>query len=381
MLKRFINFGSIEQMPAVIRNVRKSAQFVGLDEDGKAIFDEAKKAAPVLLTLSEKIHGTQGAVCYSTETKFYVQSRKNIITPEKDNAGFAFWAKAHEEELTDIIQRLAEEYNIDLTETIVTLFGEWAGGNIQKNACVSGLPKQFFIFQHFKVSPLVPLSDSDSTTEPSKWYETCYKTIKQDPYDDAKVWVDKTEDGIYNVMNFQHWNMELDFERPDIARNKIIELVEKIIEPNSPLGCELGKEKNTGEGIVATFLDSKRNLMRFKIKGDKHCKGTGKIKKLKPVDSALEQAKIDFVNKYASSESRFQQMWTEIVHSTHNGDEDLMEMKNMGTFIRLVIADVIKENSTEMSKMGLEPKMINSMISAVARNFFKSKLDENAGLK
>jgi len=139
-------------------------------------------------------------------------------------------------------------------------------------------------------------------------------------------------------------------------------------------------EKNLffiGEGVVCTFLDSKGNLQRFKVKGEKHCKGTGKIKKLKPVDSVKEQAKVDFVNKYAATESRLQQMWTEIVHSVHNGDEKLVEMKDMGQFLRLVVNDVIKENSTEMAEMKLEPKEVNGKISEVGRDFFKSKLAES----
>jgi len=135
-----------------------------------------------------------------------------------------------------------------------------------------------------------------------------------------------------------------------------------------------------GEGVVCVFLDENGNLQRFKVKGNAHSKGTGKIKKLKPVDSVKEQAKVDFVNKYAATESRLQQMFTEIVHSVHNGNEQEVEMKDMGTFLRLVIKDVIKENSTEMVEMKLEPKEVNSKISEVAREFFKSKLAEIAGM-
>jgi len=251
MEKRFISFGIIQQMPTVVKKVKLQEQFVGVDENGKAIYNNSLKAKLVTLTITEKIHGTNAAVCYSLEID-YIQSRKNIITPEKDNAGFAFWASQNQEYLEDIIQDLAEEYNIDLTENIVTLFGEWAGGSIQRNACVSGLDKSFFIFQHFKVSPLTPLSESDENIESAVWHETALKNSEG-----YKKWVDDKDHNIYNVMNFPHWNIELDFERPDIARNEIIDLVEKTIEPNSPLGCELGKEVFEGPFTIKDGKPSK----------------------------------------------------------------------------------------------------------------------------
>ena len=107
-------------------------------------------------------------------------------------------------------------------------------------------------------------------------------------------------------------------------------------------------------------------------------KGSGKVKTLKPVDEAKENAKRTFVNEIACSESRLQQMFTEIVHSVHNGDESLMEMKNMGQFLSLVVKDVIKEHTEEMMAQGFEPKTLNGKISEVSRNFFKTKLVEVA---
>jgi hypothetical protein len=109
-------------------------------------------------------------------------------------------------------------------------------------------------------------------------------------------------------------------------------------------------------------------------------KGSGKVKTLKPVDSVKEQKKIDFVNKFACTEGRLEQMWTEIVHSVHNGDENLMTRKDMGQFLKLVATDILKEESDRMVELKLEPKECNGLISKVARGFFDSKLDELAGM-
>jgi len=73
-------------------------------------------------------------------------------------------------------------------------------------------------------------------------------------------------------------------------------------------------------------------------------------------------------------------MFTEIVHSTHNGDNTLMSMKDMGPFLKLVVNDVIKEETDRMMEQGLEPKVINGMISKVARIYFQDRLDSEAGL-
>lgn len=186
------------------------------------------------------------------------------------------------------------------------------------------------------------------------------------------------EKGIWFIDNFPLVEIEIDFDRPDIAQNKMIEMVDKL-EQESLVGKAFGQEKNVGEGYVFTF-EYKGEVLKFKVKGEKHSKGTGKVKTLKPVDEELENKKIAFVNEFACTESRLQQMFTEIVHSVHNGEENLMEMKDMGQFLRLVINDVIKEESDRMMEMGLEPKTVNSHISKVARTFFKSKLDEMAGI-
>ena len=111
--------------------------------------------------------GLRGAICYSEPDGFWVQSRKNIITPEKDNAGCAAWCYEREAQWMVLVEQLSEFHNIDLNKNIITIYFEFAGGNIQKNSCVSGFDKGAYIFEFFKVSPIEP-----SETEESKWFET-----------------------------------------------------------------------------------------------------------------------------------------------------------------------------------------------------------------
>jgi hypothetical protein len=373
-MKRFITFGSIDQFNTVIKNVTRKAQFVSYDEVTKEVtIDRDAKLPTITATGSEKIHGTNASVCYSNPDGFWVQSRKNIITPEKDNAACAFSAYANEDVWMEIILALAKEHNINLDENIISVYFEWSGGNIQKNSALTGLDKRSMIFQYFKVSPIEPQLANDGTEISAKWMETKVY-YEQDRSEGSETWIDNTEKNIFNIMNFPLVEIEIDFNEPKMSQNKMIALVDEM-EKNSPVGQAFGIENNIGEGYVFTF-EYNGEIHRFKVKGEEHSKGSGKVKTLKPVDEELENRKRKFVNEIACTESRLQQMWTEIVHSVHNGDETLMEMKNMGDFLRLVINDVIKEESDKMAEMGLEPKMVNSLTSAVARDFFKSKLTE-----
>ncbi len=100
----------------------------------------------------------------------------------------------------------------------------------------------------------------------------------------------------------------------------------------------------------------------------------------KPIslDTIFEQNKIDFVNNHACKEFRFEQAWQEVFGIENEKMEPTI--KAMGDFLRFVIRDVMKEESDIMEENSLSPKVVNSMISRVARGWFSSKLDEEAGL-
>lgn len=71
-------------------------------------------------SFTEKIDGTNACVHVDVALgEITCQSRTTIITPEKDNYGFARWAQANKEELL----KLGDGYH----------FGEWWGQGIQRN--------------------------------------------------------------------------------------------------------------------------------------------------------------------------------------------------------------------------------------------------------
>ena len=71
------------------------------------------------VTISEKIDGTNACVVVHEGEVVGAQSRNRIITPEKDNMGFARWVEENKESLAT----LGDGYH----------YGEWAGEGIQKN--------------------------------------------------------------------------------------------------------------------------------------------------------------------------------------------------------------------------------------------------------
>lgn len=132
----------------------------------------------------------RNCVCYSNKTGLWVQSRKQIITPENDNAGCAAFVEKNKEVWIDIIKTLADNWVFDLDKYIIAIYFEWCGGSIQKKSAVSGLDKRAIIFEHFR---LVSLNKNNDRI---LWVATnCSLAGK------GLVWVDHPESNIFNTMN------------------------------------------------------------------------------------------------------------------------------------------------------------------------------------
>jgi len=365
-MKRFIRFGKIGQLRDVIRNFSSHVQYVGI-ENGEAKYDSSIKLPTVKIIASEKIHGTNAGVCFSAPDGFWIQSRRNIITPEKDNHSCALNATHNQETWMNIIQHQAKVYDIDLNENIISIFFEWSGQGIQKNSALTGLSKRSMIFQHFKVSPILEQSTEDGNDENSSssyWLE-----IKD--FDSSA-----NEVGIYSIMDFPTYSFDIDFSNPKLSVNSMIQLVEEIIEPNSPVGKQFDIENNVGEGIVCTFM-WENILYRFKVKGEKH--SATKVKTLTPVDEEKERVKIEFANLVCSA-SRLEQAWDECFHVGQSEEIENKNRKHTGSFIRLVMNDILAEEVDIMMERKLEVSDIKESVGNISRKWFFEQIDANVGL-
>lgn len=349
-MKKHISFGSIGQFGTVAKDIGHRARYSGTDSEGNLIYSNVD--LPILKAVgSEKIHGTNLTIAYNDVDGIWYQSRSSIITPQHDNAGSAFFCEARKDILINIIKMLAKEHNVDLSKDTLVLCGEFCGGSIQKNSAVSSLDKRIILFQHFKVA-----TDCE---DDNYWLET-----KVD-----NKWISSDQDLIFNIMNFKTYELEIDFNYPKLFNNKMIELLDSI-EKNSPVGNYFGVENNIAEGIVFTVL-FKDVVYKWKVKGEAHSKS--KVKKLNTVDNEKEQLKIDVSNEVTPA-WRLEQMYDLANDVINSGKPDI---KNIGTFMRLLINDVIKEEIGLLTKNSLEIKDISKHISAIARRWYLEQLNSS----
>ena len=182
-MKKMIKFPSIEQFRTVVSNVNRHFNFVGLDENGEAIYDPTLPKPVITFKGTVKLHGTNAGVSFNNIGGLWAQSRENIITVEKDNAGFAFFVESNKEIFEQMANDIAHVYGLNLDNNTVSIYGEWCGGNIQKGVGITNLPKSFFIFG-VKVTPHTS-SEEELKAKPAYWIPSHY--------------LSSPEDNIYNI--------------------------------------------------------------------------------------------------------------------------------------------------------------------------------------
>lgn len=287
-----------------------------------------------------KLHGTNAGVSYSTEDGLWAQSRKNIITVEKDNAGFAFFVNSKK----DYFETLLKKYHKE--DFITTIFGEWCGGNIQKGVAINGLEKMFVIFA-------IKFTDID---DPDKHY---YREIEDSSPDN----------GIFNSTMFPKYEIDIDFNQPKLAQAKLVEMVEGV-EKECPVGKYFGNI-GIGEGIVFCNYDEGGILQHiFKAKGEKH--SASKVRTIAKVDVEKVQSIQKFI-EYAVTENRLNQAIEQVF--TINSIEP--DIKMMRDFLSWVSKDVMAEEMDTMVDNNLEPKDIGRDLGKKARNWFIDYLNNN----
>lgn len=353
---KIIKFPSIEQFKNVIADINRNYNFVGLDENGDAIYDPARPKPVLTFKGTVKLHGTNFGVSYNELEGMWAQSRENVITPEKDNAGSAFFVETNYSAFMGLFNNVIQVTGINPHENTISIYGEWAGKGIQKSVAISNIDKSMFIFG-VKITPH-PKNEDDKPV--AYWVDSSYLRAP--------------ENRIYNIEDYKTYTIEIDFNIPQLAQNKIIEMTLEV-EEECPVGKAFGHE-GIGEGIVFSHMTPDGKVYRFKSKGEKHSKAS-KVTTLKLVDDAKLNKIIDMVNK-VTPDWRLEQMLDKTFDLMNNGSIDI---KKMGDFIRNVIQDIIKEESDTIAEAGLEPKDINSKVSERCRLYFFAKQNEEVGLK
>lgn len=355
-MKRHVSFPSIEQFRHIIAIINREATFVGLDDNKEAIYDPNRPKPILTFVGTIKLHGTNFGVCYNATEGIWSQSRENIITPESDNAGAAFFVETNKSVFEKLFSEVAQNYGIDTINNSISIYGEWAGKGIQKGVAISNIDKSMFIIG-VKITP--HLAD-ENDKRPAYWVDSSF--------------LRSPENRIYNIEDYKTYSIDIDFNNPQLAQNKIIDMTLGV-EDECPVAKEFGFT-GIGEGIVFSHKTQNGNVYRFKSKGEKHSKAS-KVTTLKPVDDEKINKIIEVVNK-VTPDWRLEQMLEKTFDLMNGGSIDV---KQMGTFIKNVLGDVIKEDSDVLSEAALIPKDINGKISERCRNYFFAKQNESVGLK
>jgi len=341
-MKKHISFPSIEQFRNVIANINRQFNFVGLDENKEPIYDASLPKPVLTFKGTVKLHGTNAGVCYNKLSGLWAQSRENIITPEQENAGFAFFVENNKDTFISFMLKVAERLNLNLEDNTISIYGEWCGGNIQKGVAITNLPKSFFIFG-VKISPFA--IEGEDKPRPAYWVD----------FSDLRA----PESRIYNIEDYPTYSMDIDFNMPQLVQNKLSELT-IAVEEECPVAKAFGFS-GIGEGIVWS-CEYKGVVHRFKVKGEKH--SASKVKTLAAVDVEKLNSINEFV-EYAVTESRFNQG---LEKTFLNGEP--IDVKKMGALMKWIVDDIIKEESDTMVKNNLEPKDVGKYISAKVREMF-----------
>lgn len=334
-MTEMIKFPSIEQFRNVIRHIRISAAYVGQDKDDNAIYDYTRPVPTLKYHGTVKLHGTNAGVCQHNDERWY-QSRERILTPMSDNAGFAFWAETNKEKFDSLFSKFQDT-------DIVSVFGEWCGQGIQRGVGISELPKMFVVFA---------LKVNDNWAPPPLMVELLNGT------------------NLICIESFPTYSVTIDFDRPELTQNEMIAITEQV-EACCPVAKSFGVD-GIGEGVVWICDDenwaNRDSGMWFKIKGEKH--SSSKVKTLAAIDMEKVGTIQECVEKICT-ENRMQQGLSVM---KENGLD--IDIKNMGSFLKWLASDCIKEELDTIVASGLEPKSIGKTISTKGRLWFMDILNK-----
>lgn len=319
-------FTEIEQLRSVVKFVRERHDYGGKDESGKAIYKNVSPYPTITFTGTVKLHGTNAAIVKYADGSIRFQSRERELSLDSDNAGFM--ARFNAVDFSPLFSKF------EFTESCA-IYGEWCGGNIQQKVALSQLEKMFVIFAVKADDKYIQLNDN----------------------------IHLPSAGIYNILNFPTFSVDIDFNSPETVQNKLVEITESV-EAECPFAKVFGVS-GIGEGVVYSAFWNNEYLT-FKVKGEKH--QSSKIKKLATVDTEKMESVAAFVD-YAVTESRLDQGFTKLREMGFEISE-----KSMGEYLRWLMTDIVKEESDTLEKSGLTIKECQQKIVAIARRYFLSNL-------
>jgi hypothetical protein len=278
-----------------------------------------------------KLHGTNAAVRISNGEVSY-QKRTGDITPLADNAGFASFA-----------------YTVNWkTDEDIIIYGEWAGPGVQKSDAICMIPqKMFFVFG--------VLWQDHMITEPNliREYVPYHERIMILPWFDEPTMIDT-----FDVETAKALSVRLDNDVNTIGNE-------------DPFVKEHFGVSGAGEGLVVSpYFDNgvvplwMFNTFTFKVKSEAHL-----VQKTKSPNSSIyieiPGSIKDFCDQFVT-DNRCEQMVSEHLGGSY-------ALQGMGTFLKELNADILKESKNEFAELGVDWKMVAKEINKRAVEWLKEK--------
>ncbi|MBC8427566.1 MAG: hypothetical protein H8D97_01605 [Proteobacteria bacterium] len=364
--KRFKSFPKISQFRNTIQAVASRVRYEGKDENNEPIFNPTIPLPKLKFEGTVKIHGTHASihkysVNESNDNEYYCQSRNNILNyPHNDNAGFGLFMHNIPIKITNLI------FNKVSNDTKLTIYGEWAGQNIQSGVGVARIKKSFFIF---KACTYIIDKNGD---ENRKWIDIRNTFSKKE----LEL---LNSHNIYTIYQFPIYQFTIDFANPELIQNELIEVTENI-EKNCPIANYFGFPNEVGEGAVYSCITPgwESSDLTFKVKGEKH--SVSKVKKLASVDPDKVATVNEFVENTVT-ENRLEQGF-QATKELHSGID--LSPKQMRDFIRWVITDILSEEADTMTFNNLTNKCIGSKVARKSKDWFfiriNNQLNDKMGI-
>jgi len=333
MEDKFKAFPKIRQFSDVVRHVRNRHDFKGIDDDCAAVFRHDSPYPVISYSGTVKLHGTCSAVRIVNGRRT-PESRSRDISIARDNAGFAAFVAGVPEKVWNLLP------------SDCVLFGEWCGDGIQKGVAINQLPKMWVLFDKFV----------DGNHEELDL-----------PYQDSLKMLNDA--GIYFIRQFRTYFINIDFEQPELAQNKLREITLEV-ETECPVGTAFDV-KGVGEGVVWRPVDkelTKDSGYWMKVKGSLH--SSSKVKTIAAVDVEKMASVAEFVEATVT-QNRLEQ-GLDVLREAGKA----VERKETGFYMKWIVDDILNEEVTMLVSSGLCAKDVGKSISNKARVFWFSQCDK-----
>jgi len=329
-------------------------------------FDYHQLPYPVVkLRGTVKLHGCNCAMILEKgEDDLSIQGRESLLSASFDNYDFYKFAMRNKAVFNDMLRELHQRY----PQKAAVVYGEWAGGEIQRKVAVSKLEKQFFVF----AIRLTDLVDKSLPEEEINRIQSKDVWLLDDELETflGKYRAELNVFGVHSINEFPAYEIDCDLNHPDLILEKLSELTYQV-EQQCPVAKAFGVE-GVGEGIVwhcVSEMPVARNVMErlsFKVKGAKHA--SVKTKKIVELDLEVTQSVVDMADLIAT-ENRMEQGLFQLKQGGY--EPTVVDQK---TFTQWMVKDCLKEESDRILASGLEASKVAQKIAVKAKAWFMAKM-------